>query len=712
MKNIKLKVAEEAGKTGRRKAPGNKKQLSNIRSGKKAGGRIALKLLVLYLIPVAFIIFLGAMSYIAASKSIVSTFKNSAIDLIDSTSSYYEVIMSNIEAKAVQLSIDNDGKQYYFGEKSEEPAEETKLYEKFSKAIKNMKLSDSSIENIAVFTNYGLPVTTFGYYPQGNHFEAFSATEEGKAVNGSLQMIWSGYHPYIDEQLKLDSSKYAITVSKQYLGASSKPIGAIQIDIGMKVITDALDSMKLPEGSYVVFITPDGREIGALASSAKHSIYDTACYREAAEKEESSGNYNVDFNGTQHIFIYSKLGKTGAMVAAMVPLEALKSKADSIKILTWIVVGAAVLAAALTGIFFASGMGRTMRAFIGTLNKVAGGDLTVSVATKRKDEFRTLADSINHMITTMNGLITKSSTVGNTIIESTQYVTQNSEMLLTASRELSAAIDEIQEGIVQQAEDAQNCLNQTDRLSREIELVRSNSGDIQMISSQARLVIKEGMKVVEELNNTAKSNMEITEDTIQGIQELNLETNVITEIIAAINDIAEQTNLLALNASIEAARAGSAGKGFSVVADEIRKLAEKSVASASDVEEIIKRITSKTQSTVLTVKKAEAISYTTESRLQDVISLFYNIDERVEELSGKINHIAEEMTGMGQVKNDVLQAIENISSIAEETSASSEEMDATVLTQLDTVSRLNDAVNLLKRDADDLKGSIELFIIQ
>lgn len=679
---------------------------------KRAEGRIAIKLLLLYLIPVGFIIFLGATSYIVASKSIISTFKNSAIDLIDSTTSYYEVILENIDAKAVQLSIDNDGKQYYFGENSDDPAEETKLYDKFSKAIKNMKLSDTSIENIAVFTNYGLPVTTFGYFTKSNQFDAFSATEEGKKVNGSLQMIWSGYHPYIDKELKLDSSKYAVTVSKQYLGASSKPIGVIQIDIGMKVISDALDSMKLPKGSQVVFITPDGREIGALSNSEKSSIFETDSYNEAVKNEDVSGNYNVVFNGKKHIFIYSKLGKTNAMVAAMVPLEALESKADSIKVLTLVVVGAAVLAAALTGIIFASGMGKTMKGFIGTLNQVAGGNLTVSVDTKRNDEFRTLSHSINHMITTMNNLISKSYLVGNTIIVSTQNVTQNSEMLLLASNELSIAIDEIQGGIVQQAEDAQNCLNQTDRLSKKIELVRSNSEDIQMISSETRLVIKEGMKMVEELNYAAKSNMAITEDTIQGIQELNLETTVITEIIAAINDIAEQTNLLALNASIEAARAGSAGRGFSVVADEIRKLAEKSVTSASDVEEIIQRITSKTQSTVLTVKKAEDISYTTEARLKDVISLFYNIDKRVEELSGKINHITGEITGMGQVKNDVLQAIENISSIAQETSASSEEMDATVLTQLGTVNKLNEAVILLKKDADDLKHSIQLFTIK
>lgn len=480
----------------------------------------------------------------------------------------------------------------------------------------------------------------------------------------------------------------------------------------MNVVTDMLASLELPEGSIVAFIAPDGREITAAGMSEEAVFFQQSFYKDAlANEEEYFEKDDVTYNKSNHLFISSKIGTTGAMVAALVPSSKITERADGIKFWSVLIVIAAIIVAGITGVFVATGIGKNIKNIIHILSKAADGDLTVTIQTKRKDEFHILSESINHMIVNVKNLIAKASTVGETVIHSSQNVTQSSEMLLAASEDISKAISEIQQGIIQQANDAEECLHQTDALANQIDLVYENSVAIEKITANTKHVVTDGISEVDQLNDATKASIQKTNETIKNIEELEAESRAITEIIAVINDIAEQTNLLSLNASIEAARAGDAGRGFSVVADEIRKLSVKSVNSASEIEKIINNINKKTHHTVETVKQASEISKTTEVRLMNVVQLFNNINLHVDDLATKMSKIAEGIHDIDQAKNDTLRAIESISAVAEETSAASQEVDATAGQQLDAVTKLNEASKSLSSDANDLKSAIELFKI-
>ncbi|HHX11799.1 MAG TPA: hypothetical protein GX731_03180, partial [Clostridiales bacterium] len=422
-------------------------------------------------------------------------------------------------------------------------------------------------------------------------------------------------------------------------------------------------------------------------------------------------NGTVNYNGKEHEFIYSYISDTGAMVAALIPSSALTSQADSIKIVTFIIVVVAALIAGFIGVVVSAGIGKNISNIINVLKVASDGDLTVMIKTKGKDEFVVLSDSINSMIGNMKELISKSADVATTVISSSENVQENSELLLTASKDISTAINEIQEGITQQATDTENCLRQTDELANQINLVNDHTSQISKIANDTKSVVNNGFDEVEELNIATKSNIDITNKTIKDIADLEIESKAITEIIGVINDIAAQTNLLSLNASIEAARAGDAGRGFSVVAEEIRKLSEKSVLAAGEIEQIITNITKKTQATAITVKKTEGISKTQERRLAQVVNLFNNINAHVDELAEKMNEISATMTVMNEAKNDTLHAIGSISAVSEETSAASEEVDATAQQQLEAVTKLNEAAISLKNDSSELAKAIRLFKI-
>lgn len=679
---------------------------------------IRAKLILAFLIPVIFIIILGGTAYTISSKAISESFTDSTISLITSTGNYYDVITQNIRNKAMELSTDMEISGYYNGKYAEDAITEMQqgvnylteeeIYTKIKSKISTLIMINKYIENITIFTDYGYALTTVSSFKDAAPYETFLSTEEAGQISKDT---WTGNHPYIDSQLGIDTSKYAMSYIKQFINDSNKKSGFIFVDINMQVITDALASMELPKGSEVALITPDGREITALGNSSENKFYDMVYYQEAISQEAKVWSTTVDFNSKEHLFICSKVGETGAIVAALVPSSAITSKADNIKKVSVLLVLLASLTAGFIGVTVASGISTNIKTIIKTLTKAADGDLTVTVKTKRKDEFLVLSDSINHMIENMKDLITKASDVGKTVISSTQNVTVNSELLLSASRDISLAISEIQQGIIQQASDAELCLRQTDALANQINLVHDNSLAIEQITSITKKVITNGISEVDQLNEATQANLRITQETIHNIEELEIESKAITEIIAVINDIAEQTNLLSLNASIEAARAGNAGRGFSVVADEIRKLSVKSVNSALQIEKIINIIFAKTISTTKTVLQADQISKTTEERLSNVVKLFHRINQLVEDLATKMNNISTGINDIDNAKNDTLRAVESISAIAEETSAASEEVDATAQQQLEAVTRLNENAKALSQDSIDLNTAITLFKI-
>jgi methyl-accepting chemotaxis protein len=469
--------------------------------------------------------------------------------------------------------------------------------------------------------------------------------------------------------------------------------------------------MELPTGSITAFISPDGKEITNTDTTDEAVFYGQQFYNEVLAGDDNNYNTNMDYKGSKYLFICSKVGTSGAAVAALVPYSEITYRAASIKVTSVVIILFAVVIAGLIGILVAQSISRNIKIMIDTLSKAADGDLTVSVKTKRQDEFKVLSESINHMISNVKQLITKASSVGNTVYDSSRNVTQNSELLLTESKDISTAIAEIQQGMTQQASDAEQCLQQSDALADRIRLVYDNSVAIEKITENTKSVVTDGIKEVDELNEAAKANIEITNDTIRNMEELADESKAITEIISVINDISEQTNLLSLNASIEAARAGEAGRGFSVVAEEIRKLSVKTVNSASEIEKIIHNINKKTQLTVQTVKEAGTISNTTESRLKNVIQLFNNINVHVDHLAEKMANIAEGINDINKAKNDTLKAVESISAVAQETSASSQEVDAAAQQQLEAVMKLNDAAKSLSQEASELSAAILQFRI-
>jgi methyl-accepting chemotaxis protein len=268
---------------------------------------------------------------------------------------------------------------------------------------------------------------------------------------------------------------------------------------------------------------------------------------------------------------------------------------------------------------------------------------------------------------------------------------------------------EIEQGISQQAKDAEECLNQMDQLSQKIVLVSNNTKEITQIADNTKQNIEEGTIVTADLNNQTKSTIEITTSIINEIEKLAEKSLSIGKIINVINEITNHTNLLSLNASIEAARAGDYGKGFAVVASEIRKLAEQSQESVKDIKKIIGSIQEDTSNVVTIAKKAEEVLLLQESAVKNTTNSYQNINKSVENLMIYLNYITENVDNIEEARISTLGAIENISAVLEEIAASTNTVNQTSNKQLSSVEILNNSAGNLSGNADNLVTAVHKF---
>ncbi|MDF2905014.1 MAG: methyl-accepting chemotaxis sensory transducer [Herbinix sp.] len=676
-------------------------------------GGIRARLITAFFIPILLIIILGVTSYTKASEGIIHNYETANKTSLTMISKFFSLELQNITARVAELSSNNDLKQYYSGALQDKPADEMTSLEVISTQVRNMRNVDQYLENLYIIAAYGDGVSHKGTFDIKD-YEGFKSSYEGKelAKAGSTS-AWIGSHPYVDEEISSGGSAnldtYCLTYISSFIDARNQRSGYIVADIKKSFVVDALTEADFGAGSYTAFISQDGREISNREQGEELSFLNQEFYQTALLSEEISQSEYVELSGESYLFIYTKLNVGKGMLCTLIPESVILSQVSSVRTVTVAIVLIAILIAILVATFISAGISKALQRTNVALRRVAEGDLTTQLIIGRRDEFGILGNSINHMILSMRELIVKMTDASATVAINSTAVTETSELMFRATRDISKTVYDIEEGITQQAQDAQNCLVEMSNLAGQINDVNEGTKEIERIAISTKHILGQGMEVVNDLGIKSKDTSDITQSVIEDITVLEQESNQISDIIATINDIAGQTNLLSLNASIEAARAGEAGRGFAVVATEIRKLAEQSAQAANKISIIIRHIQEQTKKTVDTARKAEDIVSSQEVALSDTIKVFIEVNEHVGTLTDNMNKIVDGIAGMERTKNDTLNANESISATAEESAAATNELGVTVEEQLLAVEKLNESATKLNGQAKELEATVQYF---
>ncbi|NLL69760.1 MAG: methyl-accepting chemotaxis protein [Epulopiscium sp.] len=339
-------------------------------------------------------------------------------------------------------------------------------------------------------------------------------------------------------------------------------------------------------------------------------------------------------------------------------------------------------------------------------DKAAAGDLTVQAIIKAKDEFGQAGENFNHMLDNIGSLVEDVREAGNTVLTNSGSLAKITEQTSIANSEVAQAVEEIAKGAIDQAHNTELGATKINELADMIEKVKGSINQIKSVSSETNELSSKGMKVMSLLKDSSKDNVVTAQKLNNVIEEMDKSSTEIGDITNTISQIADQTNLLALNAAIEAARVGEAGKGFTVVADEIRKLAEESSDSASNIKYLIDRIQEQSKEAVHAVKETERVVEKQNIQVEETEDIFQNIAKSIIKLNQEIIEINHRTENIAKNKDEIIVMIENLSALSEETSAATEEVSASVEEQLASMEEINSYVKDLEELSESLTESI------
>jgi len=346
---------------------------------------------------------------------------------------------------------------------------------------------------------------------------------------------------------------------------------------------------------------------------------------------------------------------------------------------------------------------------------IAQGDLTERLPDKyedREDEVGTLAKSINAMTENLNNIINEITDIANKLSSSSQELSASSEEISASAEEVGSAIEEVASGAEEQSAQIEQTSQNVEGLVDQVENVRAKSGNMDEQADNVMGNITEGNEAIDDSINQVEEVKKQSNAVSNKINELGQLSQEIGNIVELINDISAQTNLLALNAAIEAARAGEAGRGFSVVADEIRELAEESSEATEQIAGLINDIQNRVGATIDQMDKAEDAVDSSVNAIEMTEDNFTEINQAAQNLTALIDEISQSAEKMADRTNDVSASIEEISAVSEQASSNAEEVAATSEEQSASTQEIAKSAEDLSKMAENLSKSVAKFNTQ
>jgi len=368
----------------------------------------------------------------------------------------------------------------------------------------------------------------------------------------------------------------------------------------------------------------------------------------------------------------------------------------------------AMIIIVLLQVFFTRSSFKPLKQLSFGINEMRNGNLDIKLPT-REDDLGKINEAFNEMAYELKSMIQSIRKTSDTVLQSSELVTKVTDQSKDHSIKISENIKEMTAGIQAQEVSVTESASAIEQIANEIGSIANSSQDVTVISKNMEDYAEQGLDAISKV----VSQMEIINDTVQNssniIGLLKERSDEITSILDVITGISNQTNLLALNAAIEAARAGEHGKGFSVVAQEVRILAEESSKSTEKISKIIEEIQNETKNAVSSMKIGTIETEKGTKIAQTTGEMFVKIKEIADQISNQIEGVSAASQEISAGTEEVSASVNDLTAIAQKNSNSTYEIEGSTMQQVESINQLSDAAKELNVLAYELQSMITKF---
>ncbi|NWF42174.1 MULTISPECIES: methyl-accepting chemotaxis protein [Bacillus] len=563
----------------------------------------------------------------------------------------------------------------------------------------------------------------FGKINEKDVSAIYAGSEKGLFMQYPVQKMPDGYdpreRPWYQEALKAENGKQVIT--KPYVAASTGKMvitiaqkmkdgsGVIGLDMEIDSLLQKLKEIKIGQKGYA-FIMEKDKTVLADPTQKPGSQVNENLASIIFKNKEGSGSYTL--KGTDKKVAYVTNELTGWKIGGTMLVSEVEEAAKPV-FNTAIIVFSVTLIVAGTLIFFiVRSISKRLSNLARFSKKVSEGDLRDKLQIQSDDEIGQVGKGFNTMIDSLRSLIGAVQTSVENVASSSEELTASAGQTSKATEHITLAIEQFSSGNESQNDKVELSSEELEEMNRGLQNMNESAESITASSIKSTDIAGEGGQLVEK----TASQMNVIDQSVKKaenvISALESKSKDITQILGVINGIADQTNLLALNAAIEAARAGESGRGFSVVAEEVRKLAVQSANSAKEIENLIKEIVqdidvSQEVFTAVNREVQSGLSFTEQTKVS-----FHNIFEMTKEISDQLQTMNQTVVQLSKSSAHVSEAVREIADVSRESSANIQDIAASAEEQLASMEEISSSSATLSSMAEELRDLISKFKVE
>ncbi|GLJ00811.1 MULTISPECIES: methyl-accepting chemotaxis protein [Bacillus] len=563
----------------------------------------------------------------------------------------------------------------------------------------------------------------FGKINEKDVSAIYAGSEKGLFMQYPVQKMPDGYdpreRPWYQEALKAENGKQVIT--KPYVAASTGKMvitiaqktkdgsGVIGLDMEIDSLLQKLKEIKIGQKGYAFMMEKDQTVLADPTQKSGSQVNENLASI-IYKNKEGSGSYTL--KGTDKKVAYVTNELTGWKIGGTMLVSEVEEAAKPV-FNTAIIVFSITLVVAGTLIFFiVRSISKRLSNLARFSKKVSDGDLRDKLQIQSDDEIGQVGKGFNTMIDSLRSLIGAVQTSVENVASSSEELTASAGQTSKATEHITLAIEQFSSGNESQNDKVELSSVELEEMNRGLQNMNESAESITASSIKSTDIAGEGGQLVEK----TASQMNVIDQSVKKaenvISALENKSKDITQILGVINGIADQTNLLALNAAIEAARAGESGRGFSVVAEEVRKLAVQSANSAKEIENLIKEIVQDidvSQEVFTTVNREvqSGLSFTEQTRVS-----FHNIFEMTKEISNQLQTMNQTVVQLSKGSAHVSEAVREIADVSRESSANIQDIAASAEEQLASMEEISSSSATLSSMAEELRDLISKFKVE